>query len=305
MNASRWTEADVPDQTGRVAIVTGANTGLGFDTARVLARKGARVVLAVRDMQKGAAAVERIHALAPGADLRVQALDLGSLASVRAAAEALRADYPRIDLLVNNAGVMIPPKALTPEGFELQFGTNHLGHFALTGLLLDRLLDVPGSRVVIVGSLAHKAGTINFDDLQWERGYRRTAAYAQSKLATLMFGYELHRRLAAAGRSTIAVCAHPGYTNSELMRNAWKPLQPLIAFGSPWVGQTPAQGALPQLRAATDWGVEGGQYWGPDGFMELKGHPKLVASSRKAHDAETQRRLWAVSEQLTGVTFPV
>lgn len=305
MNTNDWTEADVPDQTGRVAIVTGSNTGLGFDTARVLAQKGARVVLAVRDVKKGMAAAERIRAHAPGADLDVQELDLGSLASVRVAAAALRAEHPRIDLLINNAGVMIPPKSLTPEGFELQFGTNHLGHFALTGLLLDRLLDVPGSRVVIVGSLAHKAGRINFDDLQWERRYSRAAAYAQSKLATLMFGYELHRRLAAASSDTIAVCAHPGYTNSELMRNAWKPLQPLIAFGSPWVGQTPAQGALPQLRAATDSGVKGGQYWGPDGFMELKGYPKLVRSSARSHDTDVWARLWAVSTQLTGVSFPV
>lgn len=305
MKETRWTEADVPSQAGRVAIVTGSNTGLGFDTARVLAEKGATVVLAVRDPQKGAAAAERIRTRAPGADLRVQALDLGSLASVRSGAESMRALYPRIDLLINNAGVMIPPKSLTPEGFELQFGTNHLGHFALTGLLLDRLLDVPGSRVVIVGSLAHKAGMINFEDLQWERTYRRAAAYAQSKLATLMFGYELQRRLAAASRDTIAVCAHPGYTNSELMRNAWKPLQPLIAFGSPWVGQTPAQGALPQLRAATDSDVEGGQYWGPDGFMELRGYPKLVKSSPRSLDIGMQKRLWEVSERLTGIHFRI
>jgi NAD(P)-dependent dehydrogenase (short-subunit alcohol dehydrogenase family) len=302
---SHWTEADVPDQTGRVAVVTGANTGLGYDTARVLAEKGATVILAVRDQQKGAAAAERIRANAPDADLRVQRLDLGSLASVRAAADNLRAAFARIDLLINNAGVMIPPKSLTPDGFELQFGTNHLGHFAFTGLLLERLLDVPDSRVVIVASLAHKAGFINFDDLHGERRYRRGAAYAQSKLATIMFCYELHRRLVAASRSTIAIAAHPGYTTSELMRNVWSPLQPLVKVMGPWFGQTPAQGALPQLLAATNPAAEGGQYWGPEGFMELKGYPKLVASSARSHDVDIQKRLWATSEQLTGVRFPV
>lgn len=305
MKQTRWTEADVPEQQGRVAIVTGANTGLGYDTARVLAQKGATVVLAVRDPAKGAAAVKRIRATVPGADLHVQALDLGSLASVRAAAAALRAGFTRIDLLINNAGVMIPPKSLTPEGFELQFGTNHLGHFALTGLLLDRLLDVPGARVVIVGSLAHRGGRIRFDDLQWARSYSRAGAYAQSKLATLMFGYELQRRLAAAGRSTIAVLAHPGYTNSELMRNFWKPMQPLVRLCSPWIGAAPAQGALSQLRAATDPQAQGGQYWGPDGFLELKGYPRLVKSSARSQDIDAQQRLWAVSEQLTDVRFPV
>lgn len=305
VSENRWTEAHVPDQSGRVAIVTGANTGLGFDTARVLAEKGAIVVLAVRDTQKGANAADRIRATAPGADLRVQELDLGSLASVRSAADSLRASFPRIDLLINNAGVMIPPQSMTLDGFDLQFGTNHLGHFAFTGLLLERLLDVRGSRVVIVASLAHKAGKIHFDDLQWERGYRRGAAYAQSKLANIMFCYELNRRLLASGKATIAVAAHPGYTNSELMRNVWKPLQPLFRLAGPWVGAHPAQGALPQLRAATDPGVEGGQFWGPDGFMELKGYPKLVASSARSHDSDAQQRLWSVSERLTGIAFPV
>jgi len=305
MKQTRWTEAQVPSQAGRVAIVTGSNTGLGFDTARVLAEKGATVVLAVRDPQKGAAAADRIRARAPGANVSVQLLDLGSLAAVRAGAEALRTAYPRIDLLINNAGVMIPPKSVTPDGFELQFGTNHLGHFALTGLLLDRLLDVPGSRVVVVGSLAHKAGTINFSDLQWESRYSRAGAYAQSKLATIMFCYQLHRRLTASGKRTLAIGAHPGYTNSELMRNVWQPLQPMVRLMSPWFGQDPAQGALPQLLAATDPDAKGGQYWGPDGFAELKGYPKLVESSARSRDVEAQRHLWTVSEQLTGVRFPV
>jgi NAD(P)-dependent dehydrogenase (short-subunit alcohol dehydrogenase family) len=306
MSARKWTEADTPDQTGRVAIVTGANTGLGYDTARVLAQRGATVVLAVRNTHKGEVARDRIRDVAPGADVTVQRLDLGSLESVRAAAESLRGAYPRIDLLINNAGVMIPPKQVTPDGFELQFGTNYLGHFALTGLLLDNLTSVEGSRIVIVSSNAHKlGGAIHFDDLQWERRYNRGAAYAQSKLANLMFCYELQRRLAAARVPTIAVAAHPGYTDSELIRHVWKPVVPLMRWLGPVVGQDPAKGALPQLLAATDPRVRGGQYWGPRGLFELKGYPKLVKASARARDEAVQKRLWTVAEQLTGVTFSV
>ena len=306
MPPKKWTEADVPDQTGRVAIVTGSNTGLGYDTARVLAERGATVVLAVRAADKGEAARDRILKTAPGAEVTVQPLDLGSLQSVRAAADALAGAYPRIDLLINNAGVMIPPKQVTPDGFELQFGTNYLGHFALTGLLLENLLSVEGSRVVVVSSNAHKlGGAIHFDDLQWERHYKRGAAYAQSKLANLMFCYELQRRLAAAAKSTIAVAAHPGFTDSELMRHVWKPVAPFMKLVGPLIGQDPAKGALPQLLAATDPQVRGGQYWGPRGPFELRGYPTLVKSSAKSYDEGVQQRLWAVAEKLTGVTFPV
>jgi NAD(P)-dependent dehydrogenase (short-subunit alcohol dehydrogenase family) len=306
MSASKWTEADVPDQTGRVAIVTGCNTGLGFDTARMLAERGACVVLAVRDTEKGKAAKDRILNTAPHADVSIQPLDLGSLRSVRAAVEDLRGAYPRIDLLINNAGVMIPPKQVTPDGFELQFGTNYLGHFALTGLLLDNLMPVDGSRIVVVSSNAHKlGGAIHFDDLQWERRYNRGAAYAQSKLANLMFCYELQRRLAAADVPTIAVAAHPGFTDSELTRHVWKPVAPLMRRFGPYVGQDPAKGALPQLRAATDPQVRGGQYWGPDGLFELRGYPTLVKSSAKSYDEAVQKRLWGIAEELTGVSFPV
>src|SRR6266567_2511837 len=238
---ARWTSDDVPGQRGRLAVVTGANTGLGFETARVLAARGASVVLAVRDTDKGKAAAARIAVTAPGATVTVQPLDLASLESIRAAAAELRARHPRIDLLVNNAGVMFPPKQTTVDGFELQLGTNHLGHFALTGLLLEQMLPVPGSRVVTVSSLAHRLrARINFGDLQSERSYRRVAAYGQSKLANLMFTYELHRRLSGAGR----------------------------IFGA-------------------------------------RGYPELAASSGQSRDTAIGRRLWTVSEELTGVTFPV
>ncbi|MEY8018239.1 MULTISPECIES: SDR family NAD(P)-dependent oxidoreductase [Mycobacterium] len=307
MTSNKWSEADVPDQSGRVAVVTGSNTGIGYQAAVVLAYRGAHVVLAVRDLAKGNAALSRIVAAHPGADVTLQALDLSSLDSVRSAADALRAAYPRIDLLINNAGVMWTPKQLTADGFEMQFGTNHLGHFALTGLLLDHLLDVRGSRVVTVSSLGHRLrAAIHFDDLQWERNYDRIAAYGQSKLANLLFTYELQRRLAANPEAkTIAVAAHPGGSNTELARNLPAIFQPLKAVLGPVLFQSAAMGALPTLRAATDPDVQGGQYYGPDGFLEQRGHPKLVTSSAQSHDEELQRRLWAVSEELTGVTFGV
>ena len=302
----KWTAADVPDQTGRVALVTGANAGLGLETAAVLAERGARVVVAVRDLGKGETAVGEIERRTPNADVALQQLDLSSLASVRTAADELRAAYPRIDLLINNAGVMYPPKQTTADGFELQFGTNHLGHFALTGLLLDHLLQVEGSRVVTVASIAHniQAG-IHFDDLQWERSYNRVAAYGQSKLANLMFTYELQRRLAATQTPTVAVAAHPGISNTELMRHIPGSGLPGFSALAGLVTNSPAVGALATLRAATDPEVRGGQYYGPSGFRELVGHPVLVQSNRQSHDTDVQQRLWSVSEELTGVKFPV
>lgn len=302
----KWTAADVPDQTGRVAVVTGANAGLGLETAAVLAERGARVVVAVRDLGKGEKAVGEIKRRTPNADVALQQLDLSSLASVRTAADELRAAYPRIDLLINNAGVMYPPKQTTADGFELQFGTNHLGHFALTGLLLDHLLQVEGSRVVTVASIAHniQAG-IHFDDLQWERSYNRVAAYGQSKLANLMFTYELQRRLAATQTPTVAVAAHPGISNTELMRHIPGSGLPGFSALAGLVTNSPAVGSLATLRAATDPAVRGGQYYGPSGFRELVGHPVLVQSNRQSHDTDVQQRLWSVSEELTGVKFPV
>jgi NAD(P)-dependent dehydrogenase (short-subunit alcohol dehydrogenase family) len=299
--SAKWTSGDVPGQHGRLAVVTGANTGLGFETARVLAAHGASVVLAVRDTEKGKRAAARIAGTAPGANVMVQPLDLTSLDSIRAAAGELRAQHPRIDLLINNAGVMFPPKQTTRDGFELQFGTNHLGHFALTGLLLEQMLPVPSSRVVTVSSQAHRIqARINFDDLQSERSYSRVAAYSQSKLANLMFTYELQRRLSGAG-TTIAVAAHPGLASTELTRNSPAATAVLARAFS----QKAAMGALPVLRAATDPGVLGGQYYGPGGLFGARGYPKLAESSEQSHDAAIQRRLWTVSEELTGVTFPV
>ncbi|MGH3644462.1 MAG: SDR family NAD(P)-dependent oxidoreductase [Mycobacterium sp.] len=292
---TNWTTADIPDQSRRVAIVTGANTGLGFETAKALAAKGAHVVLAVRNLDKGKEAASRITG-----DVAVTELDLTSLDSIRVAADELKARYEAIDLLINNAGVMWTPKSTTKDGFELQFGTNHLGHFAFTGLLLDRLLPVAGSRVVTVSSIGHRIiADIHFDDLQWERSYNRVAAYGQAKLANLLFTYELQRRLAHHG-TTIAAAVHPGGSDTELARHLPDFLAPAFSL----VSQSAAMGALPTLRAASDPGVLGGQYFGPDGFGEMRGYPKVVTSSDRSHDADLQRRLWTVSEELTGVVFP-
>jgi NAD(P)-dependent dehydrogenase (short-subunit alcohol dehydrogenase family) len=297
-----WTTANIPNQSGRTAIVTGANTGLGLETAKALAAKGAHVVLAVRNLEKGEAAVEWISRSVPNADLELQRLDLGSLKSVREAADEIRAGHDTIDLLINNAGVMTPPKETTADGFELQFGTNHLGHFALTGLLLDRLLPVAGSRIVTVSSIGHRFSRgIRFDDLQWERSYNRLQAYGQSKLANLLFTYELQRRL--VGQHTAALAAHPGGSDTELARHLPRAAQRAVPFLRP-LFQEAAMGALPTLRAATDPGALGGQYYGPDGLGEQKGHPKLVTSNERSYDIELQRRLWSVSEELTGVTYP-
>jgi NAD(P)-dependent dehydrogenase (short-subunit alcohol dehydrogenase family) len=303
----QWTEHDIPDQHGRVAVVTGATSGLGFDTARLLAARGATVVLAVRDVERGKQTVARIAETVPGADLSVTRLDLTSLESVRAAAEELRAAHDGIDLLINNAGVMYPAqRTITADGFELQLGTNHLGHFALTGLLLDRLTGRPGSRVVTVSSLGHRIrARIHFDDLQLERSYDRVAGYGQSKLANLLFTYELQRRLTAAGASTVAVAAHPGFAATELGRHFPGPVRLVLPAFTAVFAQPAERGALPTVRAATDPGVLGGQYFGPSGPFETRGHPRVVSSNAASHDLSVQQRLWTVSEELTGVTFPV
>ena len=306
-----WTEADVPDQRGRTAVITGANTGLGFETARVLAARGAQVVLACRDLGQAKEAAVRIISGSPApagvvpADLHAVRLDLASLASVREAAEEIAAAYGPVDLLINNAGVMMTPYRRTDDGFELQLGVNHLGHFALTGLLLGRMLGRAGSRVVTVSSNGHKSGRIDFDDLQSQRRYRRMAAYYQSKLANLMFTYELQRRLAAAQARTQALAAHPGKARTDLTRYlpAWARLEDLV-LEQP-LGHSAAMGALATLRAAADPAARGGEYYGPGGRGELRGYPCLVAPSERARDVGAQQRLWRESERLTGVSCPV
>jgi NAD(P)-dependent dehydrogenase (short-subunit alcohol dehydrogenase family) len=303
----KWTAADVPDQTGRVAIITGSNTGIGFGAAAVLAAKGAHTVLAVRNLDKGNDAVARIKAASPNATVTLQQLDLTSLENIRKAADNLRTDFPRIDLLINNAGVMYTDKASTKDGYELQFGTNHLGHFALTGLLLDNMLAVDGSRVVTVSSVGHRIrAKIHFDDLNLDRNYNRVVAYGQSKLANLLFTYALAQRLAAKGAPTIATAAHPGASDTELLRNMPGGIRQVSQFfWSTFIAQSAEMGAEPTLRAAADPSAQNGQYYGPGGLGEQKGHPKVVQSSAQSHDEAIQRRLWTVSEELTGVTYPV
>ncbi len=305
MCAKKWTEADVPDQSGKVAVVTGANTGLGLENARALAAKGAIVVLAVRNLDKGKTAVTKIKSTVPKADVRLQELDLASLASVTEAAASLRDDHASIDLLINNAGLMYTPKSVTEDGFELQFGVNHLGHFALTGLLLDRLLAAESARIVSVASIAHKImSEIDFDNLQSEHSYNRVAAYGRSKLANLLFTYELQRRLKAADANAIALAAHPGVASTELARNSPFFIKAFELLSRP-VLQSPKMGALPTLRAATDEAAIGGQYYGPAGPGEVSGHPKIVSSTKRSHDVTLQRKLWSVSEELTGVSFEI
>ena len=304
MSDHDWTAEDIPDQSGRTAVITGANSGLGLETARELARHGAHVVLAVRSIENGEAAVTNISATVPDAALELLELDLASLDSVRASAAELHDRFEGVDLLVNNAGVMYTPRQQTADGFEMQFGTNHLGHFAWTGLVLDRMLAAEGSRVVTVSSVGHRIRSkIDFDDLQAEQRYNRVAAYGRSKLSNLLFTYELQRRLEASGADTAALAAHPGLSDTELSRHVpgGRLLRPLARP----LAQSAARGALPQLRAATDPDAEGGQYYGPDGLMEARGDPVVVESSDRSHDLELQQRLWTVSEELTGVAFAV
>jgi NAD(P)-dependent dehydrogenase (short-subunit alcohol dehydrogenase family) len=292
MTSPKWTAQDLPALAGRTFVITGANSGIGLVAARELARAGARVVLAVRDVSRGRDAAATI-----AGDTEVRQLDLADLASVRAFAEAWDGE---LDVLVNNAGVMAIPEQRTADGFEMQIGTNHLGHFALTNLLLPRIAD----RVVTVSSGAHRMGSIRLDDLNWESGsYQRWRAYGQSKLANLLFTSELQRRLAAAGSGLRAVAAHPGYAATNLQNRTENVLQnALMAVANRVVAQSDEMGALPTLYAATQ-DLPGDSYVGPDGFQEQRGHPTLVGRNGAAQDAETATRLWTLSEQLTGVTF--
>jgi NAD(P)-dependent dehydrogenase (short-subunit alcohol dehydrogenase family) len=305
-----WAAVDIPDQSGRVAVVTGGNSGIGYEAALQLALKGATVVLACRDAARANAAAEQIRSSHPRGSVEPMQLDLASLTSIRGFADAFRAAYPRLDLLCNNAGVMALPYRKTADGFEMQIGTNHLGHFALTGLLMDRLLAVDGSRVVTVSSGAHRAGSIRFDDLHWERGYGKWRAYGQSKLANLLFCFELQRRLESSGKHTISVACHPGYAATNLQfagpRMEGSTLgERIFGIGNQLFSQGADMGALPTLYAATAPDVRGGDYIGPSSVGELWGHPRKVSSSGRSRNRETAKRLWEVSEKLTGVRYPI
>jgi NAD(P)-dependent dehydrogenase (short-subunit alcohol dehydrogenase family) len=299
--AGKWTAADIPDQSGRLIIVTGANSGLGAVDSRELARAGARVIMASRDVEKGEAAARGIRADADGAGVEVARLDLADLGSVREFADRMP---DRVDVLINNAGVMAPPRRLTKDGFESQFGTNHLGHFALTGLLLGRLLAAPEPRVVTVSSPLHRIGRISFSDLQGEHRYFRWFAYGQSKLANLMFAFELQRRATEAGTNLKSVAAHPGYSATNLQFAAPPRFdRAVMAVSNRLVAQSAEMGVLPTLYAATVPDLPGGSFVGPDGPAEQRGYPKIVTAAGKAYDEDAWRRLWQVSEELTGVTY--
>ncbi len=303
-----WTPADIPDQTGRVAIVTGATSGIGEAAAAALAGKGATVVLAVRNQAKADATLARILARHPKASVSASLVDLADLASIRAFIARLAETMPRVDILLNNAGLgMQPKRSTTVDGFERQFGTNHLGQFALTGLLLPTLLRAPAARVVAISSIAHRRGVIDFADLQAARGYGGLKAYAQSKLANLLFAFELDRRAQAADLSLVSVAAHPGMSSTGFTAAAGFPKFVTAAFdvGVRLAGQDADQGAWPGLYAATMPNVQGGQYFGPNGLGEIRGAPTLAAIASRARDEAVAARLWSESEALTGVTYGV
>jgi NAD(P)-dependent dehydrogenase (short-subunit alcohol dehydrogenase family) len=301
---TQWTADQISDQEGRTAVVTGANSGLGLITARELARAGAHVTLACRNTDKGQSALKEVRAEVPGARVELAALDLASLASIESFTDQFLATHAALDLLINNAGVMASPRRQTKDGFELQLGTNHLGHFALTGRLMGTMAGQKDARIVTVSSNAHKRGRIDFGDLQHERSYNRWVAYAQAKLANLMFALELDRRLRAAGSEAISVAAHPGYAATNLQSAAAPWLdRAVMVFANRVIAQSAEHGALPTLYAATYPGLAGGTYVGPDGLGEFRGYPTLVSPSAAARDEAAARRLWEVSEKLTGVRF--
>ena len=304
--STKWTADAIPPLTGRTFVVTGANSGLGLEAARLLARNGGHVVMTARSRIKGEAAVARVGQDVPGASVELRTLDLADLDSVRAFAKGLHDDKLGVDVLINNAGVMMAPQSTTKQGFELQFGTNHLGHFALTGLLLDLLARGRDPRVVTVSSTFHKQGAIDYDDLMRTKGYNPNAAYAQSKLANLLFGLELQRRLSAAGSPVRSLMAHPGYSATNLQfagPTGWR--KAIMHIGNPLLAQKATIGVLPEVRAAVAPDVEGGQYYGSPKMMETRGYPELVQPSKRAQDPALAARLWEESEKLTGVVFPL
>ncbi len=301
MRNNEWNAENIPDQGGTVVAVTGSSSGIGYETARVLANKNAEVIIAARNLEKGHTAAQKIKSQYQKANVKVMRLDLADLSSVERFAEEFKSKYPRLDRLINNAGVMVPPYSKTVDGFELQFGTNHLGHFALTAGLMSLLQETKGSRIVNVASSAEKFGRLNFDDLTWEkRQYKAWRAYGDSKIANLYFTYELNRRLKGSGSEVIITAAHPGWTATELQRHA-----SITGFLNDFFAQDISMGALPTLRAAYDKEAHGGEYYGPSGFMELRGYPVQVSSNKLSKDQTIAARLWKVSENLTGVMFDV
>lgn len=299
MSQKKWDSQDVPDQKGRIAVVTGSSSGIGCETACVLAAKNATVIKAVRNLEKGRTALEKIKTGQPDADVKIMELDLASLDSIRRFSEDFRKKYFRLDLLINNAGIMMPPFSKTVDGFELQFGTNHLGHFALTGLLSDHILKTGNSRIVTVSSGAHRYGELDFEDLNWEkRKYKKMKAYGDSKLANLYFTYALQEKLEKAGAKTIAVASHPGWTGTNLQRHVG-----YLNFFNRFFSQDIDMGALPTLYAASAPDVKGSDYYGPSGRHEMKGYPKKVVSNELSHNKEIAKKLWDVSEELTKVRF--
>ena len=308
MATGKWTADQIPSQAGKTALITGANSGIGYQAALELARHGAHVLLGCRNEAKGRAALERLLREAPGASAEVVPLDMASLASVRAFAAAFIGRGIALDLLINNAGVMaLPKRELTEDGFERQFGTNHLGHFALTGLLLPALLAAPAPRVVTVASLAHRTGKIDFDNLQRERGYEGWDAYNASKLANILFAKELDRRARAAHSRLLSLAVHPGVSTTSIFENGPGTMNLkaiMVKLLAPVMMQNDEAGALPTLYAATSPDAKGGEYIGPDGFGELKGAPVVVQPRPQALDVAVGERLWTVSEELTGVHYP-
>ena len=298
-NNKKWTADNIPDQKGRVVIVTGSSSGIGYETARVLANKNAEVIIAVRNQKKGEKAIQKIKKQNENADVKLMLLDLASIKSVKNFAEEFKQKYSRLDILINNAGVMIPPYTKTEDGFELQLGTNHLGHFALTCLLFELIEQTTGSRIVNVSSTGHKYGHINFDDLNWEnRKYKAWHAYGDSKIANMYFTYELQNRLSKNGSNPTVTAAHPGWTATELQRNSG-----MFDFLNNFFAMDISQGALPTLRAAIDENAQSGDFYGPHGVMEMRGYPVKVESNKLSHDRIIAGKLWDVSEKLTNVKF--
>ncbi len=296
----KWKFEDIQDLSGKIAIVTGANSGLGYEVAKSLARKGANVIMGCRNLEKAEKAKNQILSEFPDVSIEIIQLDLSNLSSVRIFVAEFLKNYKNLDILCNNAGVMMTPYQKTVDGFELQLGTNYFGHFALTGLLIDILTKTENSRIVTMSSFGHKMGTINFDDLNSEKKYNRTKAYSQSKLANILFAYELQRRLEAAGKKVISVASHPGWTRTKLQKNVL-----IFRMLNPFLSMKPPKGALPMLFAATDPEVEGGAYYGPGGLFEIKGYPKKVESNDKSQNLDDAKKLWEMSEKLTRVKYSI